>query len=270
MNKLHVIFYLLAFQITAIFATDTLVMKSDYLSSTDTVLIFCPENHSPDSVFPVVYLLHGYGGNYSSFSKLLELDWLANHYRFIIVCPDGLKDSWYFDSPLREKSLWERFYFEELYPKINRSYPADTANIFITGYSMGGHGAMYLFLRNTAKFRAAGASSGVMDLNQSRLKKTSIASHLGAWPDSAQKFLQYSSITYLENLTKTDKEIIIDCGTEDYLQKANQNFYEKCMELELPVYFMEAEGGHNAQYWKESFLWHFSFFEKKTKRISKN
>ncbi len=263
MSKLYLFFFLSIFQITTLFAADTLIVKSQYIASADTVLVFCPENHSPDSVFPVVYLLHGYGGNYSSFSNFLNLQWLANKYQFIIICPDGLKDSWYFDSPQRENSSWEQFYFNELYPLINRKYPVDSTNIFITGYSMGGHGAMYLFLRNTAKFRAAGASSGVMDLNQSRLKKTSIASHLGSWPDSAQKFLQYSSISYLENLKKAQKEIIFDCGTEDYLQKANQTFYEKCMELELPVYFIEMEGDHNAQYWKESFLWHFSFFARK-------
>ena len=39
---------------------------------------------------PVVYLLHGYSGNYSNWiMKVPELKKYADEYKLMIVCPDG-------------------------------------------------------------------------------------------------------------------------------------------------------------------------------------
>jgi poly(3-hydroxybutyrate) depolymerase len=47
---------------------------------------------------PVLYLLHGYGGDYQSWPKIARLDELAEQYGVIVVCPDGGIGSWYLGS----------------------------------------------------------------------------------------------------------------------------------------------------------------------------
>ena len=258
-------FLLLAFN--RINAQDTLVLHSEFLPANDTVLVFTPKDYNPkDSIYPVIYMLHGYGGNYSQMNKLLHLQDYANEYNFIIVCPDGLFDSWYIDSPVRRKSQWETFFFTDLYPGIKKDYATDTSNIFITGLSMGGHGAMYLFLRHSKKFKAAASSSGVLDLNYSALKYSSLSNMLGEYNSSISVFNEYSTINQLDSIKFTDKAIFVDCGNKDHLLEANNKFNEACMDRWIQITYMNMQGRHNAQYWKTSFPWHFEFFEKQIEK----
>lgn len=255
------IIFLFAYQLDN--AQDTLVLQSTYLPKNDTVLVFTPNQYQPkDSTYPLVYMLHGYGGNYSQMNKLLNLQSYANQYRFIIVCPDGLFDSWYFNSPIRLKSQYETFFFSDLYPKINKDYPTDTTNIFITGLSMGGHGAMYLFLRHASKFKAAASSSGVLDLNYSSLKYSSLSNMLGEYKTSISTFNEYSAINQLDSIKLSNKAIFVDCGTKDHLLEANNKFNEACMDRWIQITYMNMPGRHNAVYWKSSLPWHFEFFLK--------
>ena len=264
-NLLFIILF--AFSSLWLEAQDTLVINSSYLPANDTVLIFTPTNaHPKDSSYPVVYMLHGYGGNYSQINKILNLQVYADKYRFIIVCPDGLFDSWYFNSPIRRKLQYETFFFTDLYPKINKDYSIDTTNIFITGLSMGGHGAMYLFLRHATKFKAAASSSGVLDLNYSSLKYSSLSNKLGEYKNSISVFNEYSAINQLDSIKFTDKAIFVDCGTKDHLLEANNKFNEACMDRWIQITYMNMSGRHNATYWKSSFPWHFDFFLKQVKK----
>src|ERR1700679_1880071 len=48
---------------------------------------------------PVLYLLHGYSGNYQDWAAKTSIKELADEYAMIVVCPDGGFSSWYFDSP---------------------------------------------------------------------------------------------------------------------------------------------------------------------------
>ena len=50
--------------------------------------------------FPVLYLLHGAGGNHASWNQSTQCAQLADKYEFIILCPDGGSTSWYYDSPI--------------------------------------------------------------------------------------------------------------------------------------------------------------------------
>src|SRR5690606_3522996 len=65
-------------------------------------VVITPETYKNDAgPFSVVYLLHGYGGNYESWIKAVpELKLLSDQNNLILVCPDGNIGSWYFDSPI--------------------------------------------------------------------------------------------------------------------------------------------------------------------------
>ena len=88
----------------------------------------------------------------------------ADKYGFILICPDGLYDSWYINSPALRGSQYQDFFFFDLVPRMEKAFRVDKKNVFITGLSMGGHGALYLFSQNSSVFRAAGSLSGAVDL----------------------------------------------------------------------------------------------------------
>ncbi|MCK5777127.1 MAG: prolyl oligopeptidase family serine peptidase, partial [Bacteroidales bacterium] len=169
-------------------------------------------------------------------------------------------DSWYFDSPTQRNSEFETFFFHDLLPYVKHEFKVDTTAIFITGLSMGGHGAMYLFLRNSNKFAAAGSSSGVLDLNASSLKYSSLSNRLGEYKQNQKRFDSYSAINLLDSIKYTAKPIIFDCGNRDHLYKANKMFKQACDSLHVNAYYFSFPGRHNRAYWRESLPMHFRFF----------
>jgi putative tributyrin esterase len=254
------LYFLLA--ITPLNAQDTLVLQSKYLPVNDTVLIFTPQQYNKTKNWPLLYMLHGYGGNYGSFNRFLEMQRLADEYGMILVCPDGLKESFYLNSPVKPELQWESFFIHDLYPRVLQSYAVDSSHVFITGYSMGGHGAMYIFLRNHKLFAAAASSSGVLNLNASALKLTALSRILGDYGVYPDRFKSYSALHHLDSIRFSEKKIFVDCGSKDYLLPANQEFNEACMDLWIQITFMKMTGRHNVKYWKESFLWQMEFFKR--------
>ncbi len=113
-----------------------------------------------DARLPVLYLLHGHGGN--------ENDWsgvggLAEALRarpdlppMLVVMP-GLGNSWYVDSaafgPVATAFL------REFVPAVEARWNGDPGHRAIAGLSMGGFGALHLALRAPAMFDAVGAFS---------------------------------------------------------------------------------------------------------------
>ena len=124
------------------------------IASPMDVNVILPESYasSPDKKYPVVYILHGYDGDYNTWITLTEpkLDSLASHYDMIFVLPDG-RDSWYWDAPADPKLKMESFFVEELVPYIDKNYRtiADKEHRAITGLSMGGHGSLWLAMRHS-------------------------------------------------------------------------------------------------------------------------
>jgi putative tributyrin esterase len=255
---------LLAFLLVAnwIFAQETLVIPSDNLQTSDTVWVYKPENYTTKNKhkYPVLYLLHGHGGNYKSWSTIIDLQKLADEYQFLIVCPDGLKKSWYINSPQQDSIQYEDFFLKELMPAIAKKFAEDSSKILISGNSMGGYGAMWLFLKHPDLFLSAGSTSGVLNLRYSANKKT-LSYLLGAYSEDNTLFDDYSPINLLKNIAGTAKEIIFDSGTEDYLYITSQQFRQKCDELKIKATYIAQPGAHTGNYWSKSILQQFEFFK---------
>ena len=251
-------FYILNF--TWCSAQDQLVLPSERLPGNDTIWVFKPADYHINQLYPTVYLMHGLGGKYSSWSNLVNLQNYADKYRFIIVCPDGFNDSYYLNSPLIKNSQFETFFIQELYPYILKKYAIDSSKIFISGLSMGGTGAFYIFLRNPQLFLSAASTSGVFDLNLTGSRYKSLSRLLGPYNSNKKRFDKYSVINLLDNLKGSDKQILFDCGTKDPFYKCNNDFRQKCDELGINATYISQPGSHNSRYWKKAIKQHFNFF----------
>ena len=260
--KIYLIPWILFFGHAALSAQEEMVIYSpDYLKANDTVWILKPTHFDPTEKYPVVFMLHGHGGNFRSYFADGRFRDVADRYGFILVAPDGFRDCWYIDAPKPNEKQFESFFFRELLPELERRYPIDTNNRFITGISMGGHGAMWLFLQHPDSFRSAGSCSGVLELRFSGNRDGSLTRILGDYAEGANThFRDYSCIHHLENIAGKDKYICFDCGTEDYLYEAAKLFRERCDALKIKARSIFSPGKHNGSYFEDAFRAHFDFF----------
>ena len=116
--------------------------------------------------FPVVYMLHGAGGNHRSMPGDGVIAGLSDRHGFIAVCPDGAVTSWWIDSPIDPTMKYETFVSKELpaYMDANYRTRAEKGGRAIMGGSMGGHGACWNGIRHRDVFGAIGNIYGGVDL----------------------------------------------------------------------------------------------------------
>jgi S-formylglutathione hydrolase FrmB len=241
------------------------IIESSSLPSADSVLIVTPENYKPTNNYPLVILLHGWSGNYLQWNSILELQDYANAYNFIIACPDGFYDSWYLNNPQKPQLQFEDFFWNDFIVYLTNNYSVDSTNIFISGLSMGGHGAMTLFLKNPDFFKSAGSTSGILDLTFFP-DRWSIKNGIGSIITYPDIWKQSSAFFLLDSLKNKEKKIIVDCGIEDFAYQVNLNFVKKCYDLGLNVNFLSLPGAHNREHWKYMLPKHFEFFYNQIKR----
>lgn len=248
----------------ATLAQDQLLYQSKYLPRTDTTWVFKPKNYKKNTQFPLIFLLHGYSGNYKQWDNIMKAQKYADDYGFIIVCPDGLFSSWYLNSPVKADWQFENFFFEELYPDIKKKYKVDEKNIFISGLSMGGHGALHLFIKRPDLFTAAGSTSGGVRLSDG-FGKFGLGELLGNPPADSELWKKYGVFENIQQLKGNPKPLIFDCGAADMFYASNNLLKQKCDELKLNATYISQPGGHNKAYWAKSILQQFQFFANQLK-----
>jgi len=239
------------------------VLTSKYIAKADTIWVFTPSGYeaNPSGSYPLIYLLHGWSGTYHQWNDIINCQNYADRYGFIIVCPDGLYDSWYINSPAIKQSQYADFFFSDLMPFVSENYRIDNKNIFITGLSMGGHGALYLFSQKSELFRSAGSLSGVLDLTD-WFDSYAILDYLGIKDKASGNSLlnTYSVAGNIENIARSGKEIIFSCGTSDQFYGINSDFKQKCDEARIKATFISGPGTHDYPYWKSTIGYQFVFF----------
>lgn len=130
---------------------DTVSTPSASMHKNIKAVVIKPDTYKDGKSFPVVYLLHGYSGNYADWVvKAPGLAHLADEFQLLIVCADGNFGSWYFDSPVDTASKYETYISNELVNWVDKAYRtiANRKGRAITGLSMGGDGALYNAFRH--------------------------------------------------------------------------------------------------------------------------
>jgi S-formylglutathione hydrolase FrmB len=133
----------------------------------DHVRILLPANYDAAGPgYPVLYLLHGAGDTYRSWTENTDLAAFSNRFRLIVVMPDGGRNSdagWY--SNWKDGSRdWESFHIRVLIPWIESHFDTlGAGHRAIAGLSMGGFGAMSYAGRHRTMFAAAASFSGAVD-----------------------------------------------------------------------------------------------------------
>ncbi len=243
---------------------DTISVYSNTMKKEIKCVIVKPERYRKMDKLPVVYLLHGWSGNYAQWVKeATQLGRKADELGLLLVCPDGGYDSWYFDSPIDSSVRYETFITKELVPYIDTHYKtdADRQHRAITGLSMGGHGAFYLSIRHIDLFGAVGSISGGVDFRPFP-KNWNISGRLGDTACCKTNWDQHVVINLADKLQPGDLKITFDCGVEDFFIPGNRALHQKLLDKKIDHDYAERPGGHTSAYWTNSIDYHLLFFRK--------
>jgi len=262
LRTIVLLFFVASFSDVTYAATvDTVSTFSAAMNKQIKAVVIKPDVYNKLKSMPVVYLLHGAGGNYANWvDNVPEIKELADQYQMMIVCADGNVTSWYFDSPVDKNWRYETYVATELVSWVDAHYKTikDRLGRGITGLSMGGHGALYLAFKHQDVFGVAGSTSGGVDFRPFP-KNWRIAEKLGSYEENKEVWDKNTVTNMIDLLTPGKLALIIDCGTEDFFYKVNCEFHDKLLSQKIPHDFIIRPGAHNWPYWKNSIKYQLLF-----------
>ena len=242
-------------------------------------IVVLPANYREESAarrrYPVVYVLHGYSGNYRdwydhSVRQKQPLTTLADRYQAILVFPDGKFSSWYVNArphtaaPDYKPEDWqmETYLTRDLVQAVDKEFRtwASAEGRAITGLSMGGHGAVTLGAKHPELYSAAGSMSGVMDLTG--IPGLDLPKRLGAIAEHRAEYEKESAKTLLPKLAGRKFGLILDCGTGDFLWAQNVALHEALLKAKVPHDWYARPGGHTWDYWINALPYHLQYFSR--------
>jgi S-formylglutathione hydrolase FrmB len=245
-------------------SVDTIVTRSASMKKDIKAVVILPDNYTKNTSYPVVYLLHGAGGNYADWVKNVpEIKEDVDIYQFIIVCADGNVTSWYFDSPIDPTWKYETYVSTELVNSIDKKYNTikNRSGRAITGLSMGGHGALSLAFKHQDVYSAAGSLSGGVDLCPFP-NNWNISKRLGIYAENQERWKNNSVVNMIYMLTPNSLDIAIDCGVDDFFYPANVKLHDLLTYNNIPHNFSSRPGAHTWTYWRNSIHYQLLYFKR--------
>lgn len=244
---------------------DTVTVTGKYLSEPMKVTVVTPSSYlQPQDTtrYPVAYLLNGHGGNYMSRSTIVDLDKLADDYGCIVVCP--LRHEQPVLGLSRKTGTADgELHHKEPVPYIDSNYRTRTDSLgrAVTGFSMGGHGALWLAIRHSDIFGSAGSTSGGVNIIPFP-ERWSMAASLGKYEDNKERWEAHTVKNLVDSIAPGQINIIFDCGTEDFFYDVNCDFDKALNDRKIHHVYITGSGAHNNRYWTNSIFPHMEFFRK--------
>lgn len=222
---------------------DTVAYLSKTVGTKRKALVYTPPGFTPKKKYPVLYLLHGIGGD--------ELEWLKNGKPqvildnlyaesklepMIVVLPNGRaikNDRATGDIMAPDKvegfAIFEKDLLNDLIPFIERKYPVirNRESRAIAGLSMGGGQSLNFGLGNLDRFAWVGGFSSAPNTKSPEV--------LVPNPQIAKQQL---------------KLLWISCGDNDGLMSFSERTHLYLQQHKVPHIFYVEPGGHDFNVWK--------------------
>jgi enterochelin esterase-like enzyme len=230
---------------------DTITYHSSTVDSERRALIYTPPGYSPDTKYPVLYLLHGIGGDekewFSQGQPQVILDNLYAEKKvepMIVVLPNGraMKDdraggNIMAPDKVQAFATFEKDLLVDLIPFVEKNYPVftDREHRAVAGLSMGGGQSLNFGLGNLDRFAWVGGFSSAPN--------TKRPEELVPDPEKAKQQL---------------KLLWISCGDKDGLITFSKRTHDYLVANKVPhIYHVIPGGFHDFKVWKDN-LYMFS------------
>jgi S-formylglutathione hydrolase FrmB len=230
---------------------ETFKVPSAAMAKDIPVTVILPDGYDPaaEKRYPVVYMLHGAGDNHTTFAVEVGRRG-ADEGRFIGICPDGEKKSWWYDSPVNPRWKYETFVAKELVAWADKTYRtrACREGRAITGGSMGGHGACWLGFRHRDVFGAIGNIYGGVDVRRHKAswKAWGLVDCLGDYESNRELWAKHMCVTEAAKLKNGDVNLFSVVGTGDFFLEDNRAMHRILTENKVAHLHLEVRGGDDS------------------------
>ncbi len=222
--------------------------ESKTVGATRKMWVYTPPGYTPEKKYPVLYLLHGIGGDETEWQRFATVDVLLDNLiadgqavPMIVVMPNGRaqKDDRPGPNPMATApafAVFERDLLDDVIPAIQARYSTLTnrESRALAGLSMGGGQALNFGLGHLDTFAWVGGFSSAPN--------TKPPAELVPDPAAAREKL---------------KLLWLSCGNKDGLIRISQGVHAYLKEHNVPHVWHVDGHGHDATHWRNN-LWLFA------------
>ncbi len=218
--------------------------------------VLLPSPVASEQKLPVVYLLHGNGGDFRDWSDYSDLSGFV-HANLVLVMPQG-DDSYYVNAIEHPANRYEDYIVGDILSNVEAKFRIEKgrANRAIIGVSMGGFGAIKIGLSHPDLFVFVGALSPAIDVTRRQFtvrriqQSWALRSIFGPWGSEARSRNDPFIIARSE-VPANAPYIYLSCGADESLLPANREFAAVLSEQHLPHEFHVVPGGHDWTQWNQ-------------------
>ena len=234
--------------------------------------IFFPDEKINSNVPGLIYLAGLTCTDETFITKAGALKY-ASEQGMALICPDtsprdagvdGEDKDWDFGTGAgfyldAEKEPWAQNYrmysyiTKELICIMDNEFDIDVKKIGIFGHSMGGHGALTIFLKNQDIFKSVSAFAPICNPMKCPWGKKAFTNYLGT---EIEKWKSYDAC-HLVTKNPTSVEILVDQGLSDAFLKEQlypHKFLEACKSANVNLKFRQHEGYDHGYYFISTFM----------------
>ena len=209
-------------------------MYSKVLRRNKKFIIIKPKNYKT-----VLMLLHGQSDDERAWIDKTQVIDYAMTYE-VCICMPSAEISYYRD--LGPGENYCTYIGEELPNFLSKNLGINFNNQYITGNSMGGHGALNISMRYPQRFSHVAALSPVVYISDS----SSINSKKRQMFDKSNN--EWNILNQVDKLKKL-KSIYLYCGINDFLYNQNVELHQQLITKKIVLETKVDEGDHTWKYW---------------------
>eukprot|EP00471_Norrisiella_sphaerica_P004474 CAMPEP_0184486156 /NCGR_PEP_ID=MMETSP0113_2-20130426/7697_1 /TAXON_ID=91329 /ORGANISM="Norrisiella sphaerica, Strain BC52" /LENGTH=279 /DNA_ID=CAMNT_0026867901 /DNA_START=20 /DNA_END=859 /DNA_ORIENTATION=+ len=254
-------------------AVNKYVHKSGVTQCDMTFTVFLPSKAATQKV-PSLYYLSGLTCTPENFITKAGAFAAAEREGIVLVAPDtsprgvdieGEDESYDFGSSAgfymdATEPKWRKHY--NMYSYITAELPelvreglpvTDAASIF--GHSMGGHGALTIYLKNPGTYRSVSAFSPICNPTDCPWGVKAFSGYLGE--ENKEAWESYDAVLLLNNYSGPKTEILVDQGLEDSFldeQLKPERLAKACEKAGIPLNLRMQEGYDHSYFFISTFV----------------
>ena len=235
---------------------ETVEYYSDITKTKRHANVFLPADYDKNKEYPVLYLLHGYGGSYRTWKNkaadiiIQNLHYFESGAEMIVVCPDSNVNK---EESVDGLSFWESIepfdktaaeLADNLMPYIKENYPIKEGreNTAVAGNSMGGRNALAAAYTYPELFDYVGAFSSASAVAAANGTGVSTPLEKLSLPDGVEPFkLMFLCVGRSDDVCGN-----VSYELDEYMNREN-----------IDHIFYDSEGGHQTTVWQNA-LYNFA------------
>ena len=241
-------------RVTATVALRDIAFQSASLNRAMQYRVIQPVTVKEGQRLPVVYLLHGSGGEFRDWSNDSDVAHFAET-GLILVMPEGA-GSYYTNAVEPPQDRYEDYIVKDLIAEVEAQLPAATgrSNRAIVGISMGGFGAVKLGLRHPDLFAFVGGISSAIDVPRRAftIKRLQQSRHYESiFGPSGSRTRRDNDPFALARTTNPDVApyFFLTCGEQEGLLPPNREFAALLAQRHFQFEFHTVAGHHDWNQW---------------------